>query len=50
MFMPIMFTVMFVTLPSGLVLYYFANNLLGIGQQWLVNRHVSRQVVEPTRA
>ncbi|HEX4825969.1 MAG TPA: membrane protein insertase YidC [Candidatus Polarisedimenticolaceae bacterium] len=42
MFMPIMFTVMFMSLPSGLVLYYFVNNLLGIGQQWLVNRHIAR--------
>jgi YidC/Oxa1 family membrane protein insertase len=40
--MPIVFTVMFLNLPSGLVLYWFVNNLLGIGQQWLVNRHVAR--------
>ena len=42
MFMPIMFTLMFGSLPSGLVLYYFVNNLLGIAQQWLVNRHIAR--------
>jgi YidC/Oxa1 family membrane protein insertase len=42
LFMPLMFTVMFISLPSGLVLYYFVNNLLGIGQQWLVNRHIAR--------
>ena len=42
MMMPIVFTVMFLNLPSGLVLYWFVNNLLGIGQQWLVNRHISR--------
>jgi YidC/Oxa1 family membrane protein insertase len=29
-------------MPSGLVLYWFVNNILGIGQQWLVNRHTSR--------
>jgi membrane protein insertase, YidC/Oxa1 family, C-terminal domain len=40
--MPVVFTVMFLNLPSGLVLYWFVNNLLGIGQQWLVNRHVAR--------
>lgn len=40
--MPIVFTVMFLNLPSGLVLYWFVNNLLGIGQQWLVNRHVAK--------
>jgi YidC/Oxa1 family membrane protein insertase len=42
LFMPLIFTVMFISLPSGLVLYYFVNNLLGIGQQWLVNRHIAR--------
>ncbi len=40
--MPIVFTVMFINMPSGLVLYWFVNNLLGIGQQWLVNRHIER--------
>ena len=50
LFMPVMFTVMFVNLPSGLVLYYFINNLLGIGQQWLVNRHVARLEAAPTKA
>jgi YidC/Oxa1 family membrane protein insertase len=50
LFMPIMFTVMFCNLPAGLVLYYFVNNLLGIGQQWLVNRHVARLEAAPTKA
>ncbi len=36
--MPIMFTVMFYRLPSGLVLYWFVNNILSIGQQWMVRR------------
>lgn len=40
--MPVVFTVMFLNLPSGLVLYWFVNNLLGIAQQWLVNRHMGR--------
>jgi YidC/Oxa1 family membrane protein insertase len=42
MMMPIVFTVMFLNLPSGLVLYWFVNNLLGIAQQWIVNRHIGR--------
>jgi YidC/Oxa1 family membrane protein insertase len=42
MMMPLIFTIMFLNLPSGLVLYWFVNNLLGIGQQWLVNRHLLR--------
>jgi YidC/Oxa1 family membrane protein insertase len=36
--MPIMFSVMFVSFPSGLVLYWLVNNLLTIGQQWWTNR------------
>jgi YidC/Oxa1 family membrane protein insertase len=42
MMTPVIFTVMFLNLPSGLVLYWFVNNLLGIGQQWLVNRHITK--------
>ena len=29
-------------MPAGLVLYGFVNNLLGMGQQWLVNRQTGR--------
>ncbi|HLP15057.1 MAG TPA: membrane protein insertase YidC [Bacteroidota bacterium] len=36
--MPIMFTIMFNNLPSGLNLYYFVFNLLSIGQQYYVNK------------
>jgi YidC/Oxa1 family membrane protein insertase len=36
--MPVMFTVMFVNFPSGLVLYWLVNNLLTVGQQWWTNR------------
>lgn len=50
LFMPVIFTVMFGSLPSGLVLYYFVNNLLGIGQQWLVNRHIARLDAAPQKA
>lgn len=42
MFMPFVFTYICTSMPSGMVLYWFVNNLLGIGQQWLVNRHTSR--------
>jgi YidC/Oxa1 family membrane protein insertase len=34
--MPIMFTVLFLFFPAGLVLYWLVNNLLGIAQQWYV--------------
>ena len=37
-FMPIIFTAMFWNFPSGLVLYWLVNNVLSIGQQYLINR------------
>ena len=41
-FLPIIFTVMFVNFASGLVLYWFVNNLLSILQQQLINRQTGR--------
>ena len=32
--MPIIFTILFINFPSGLVLYWFVNNILSIGQQY----------------
>ena len=37
-FMPLMFIVIFINLSSGLNLYYFTSNLVGVGQQWFLNR------------
>ncbi len=37
MFMPVMFTVMFLWAPSGLVVYWFVSNLWAIGQQYFTN-------------
>ncbi|MDL2316470.1 membrane protein insertase YidC [Desulfovibrio sp. OttesenSCG-928-A18] len=34
MFMPIIFTVLFLGFPSGLVVYWLVNNIISIGQQW----------------
>ena len=36
--MPVVFTVMFVNFPAGLVLYWLSNNILSIAQQMLSNR------------
>jgi YidC/Oxa1 family membrane protein insertase len=36
--MPVVFTVMFINFPSGLVLYWLVNNVLSIAQQYWVNR------------
>ena len=40
MFLPVIFTFMFLNFASGLVLYWFVNNLLSIGQQYVINRSV----------
>jgi YidC/Oxa1 family membrane protein insertase len=40
MFMPIIFTVMFLWAPSGLNIYWLFNNLLAIGQQYVTNRYM----------
>ena len=38
MFMPLIFTFMFINLPSGLVLYWLVNNVLTIAQQYWMLR------------
>ncbi len=38
--MPIIFTFFFLWFPSGLVLYWFINNVLSILQQWYVTRQI----------
>ncbi|WP_045217422.1 membrane protein insertase YidC [Desulfonatronovibrio magnus] len=38
LFLPLVFIFIFITFPSGLVLYWLANNVLSIGQQWWVLR------------
>jgi YidC/Oxa1 family membrane protein insertase len=37
-FMPLMFGFFFYNMSSGLVLYWLTSNLVGILQQWLVNK------------
>jgi YidC/Oxa1 family membrane protein insertase len=36
--LPIVFTVIFYKMPSGLVLYWFVNNILTIAQQYYINK------------
>ena len=36
--MPVFFTFLFLKFPSGLVLYWLTNNVLGIGQQYMYKR------------
>jgi YidC/Oxa1 family membrane protein insertase len=40
MFMPVIFTVLFLNFPSGLVLYWLVNNILSIIQQWFITRKI----------
>jgi YidC/Oxa1 family membrane protein insertase len=37
-FMPLIFAFIFYGMPSGLVLYWFCNNILAIGHQYLIRR------------
>jgi YidC/Oxa1 family membrane protein insertase len=38
MIMPVVFSVMFFFFPAGLVLYWTMQNILGIAQQWYINK------------
>ena len=38
MFLPVVFTVLFLNFPAGLVLYWIVNNTLSILQQWHITR------------
>lgn len=49
MFMPVVFTGMFLWAPSGLVIYWFVSNLWGIGQQYLTNRLIGPPKVRTVR-
>jgi len=42
-FMPIIFTVMFLSFPAGLVLYWVVNNILSISQQWFINKKIIKR-------
>jgi len=44
MFLPVVFTFMFLNFASGLVLYWFVNNLLSILQQVMINRDTKKPV------
>lgn len=41
MALPFIFTFFFLFFPSGLVLYWFVNNLLSIAQQWVITRRIA---------
>jgi YidC/Oxa1 family membrane protein insertase len=47
MFMPLMFGFMFYFASAGLVLYWLTSNLVGIGQQLLINRFMPTPAPPP---
>lgn len=49
-FMPLMFAVMSLWFPSGLVLYWVVNTLLGMFQQWFITRRVEAEFADGKKA
>jgi YidC/Oxa1 family membrane protein insertase len=41
LFMPLIFTVMFLSFPSGLVIYWLVNNIISLVQQIYINNKLS---------
>ena len=44
MALPLIFTVFFAFFPAGLVLYWTVNNVLSIGQQWVITKKIAGNV------
>jgi YidC/Oxa1 family membrane protein insertase len=40
--LPVIFTFFFLWFPAGLVLYWVANNILSIAQQWVITRQIEK--------
>jgi YidC/Oxa1 family membrane protein insertase len=49
LFMPVVFTFLFITSPSGLALYWFFSNVLVIGQQQLTNYLIGEPRIRTSR-
>jgi len=41
--MPVIMTIFFMNFQSGLVLYWLTNNILQIGQQYIMNRFLHKK-------
>jgi len=46
--LPIVFTIFFAFFPAGLVLYWVANNILSIVQQWAITRSIEKTSANKT--
>jgi len=44
MFMPVVFTALFMNFPAGLMLYWFVNNTLSFLQQWYVMHRLEKEI------
>jgi len=42
MTMPVVFTLLFLTFPAGLMVYWVVNNLISIAQQWYITRSIEK--------
>jgi YidC/Oxa1 family membrane protein insertase len=49
MFLPLVFTIMFLSFPSGLVLYWLVNQILSILQQWWVMSRYHKKMAKKRR-
>lgn len=43
MFMPVIFTLLFLNFPAGLMLYWFVNNTLSFLQQWYIMHRINHE-------
>ncbi|PJD94102.1 MAG: membrane protein insertase YidC [Legionella sp.] len=50
MFLPVVFTILFLNFPAGLVLYWIVNNTLSILQQWYITRKFGGDTVPTKKA
>ena len=44
--MPIVFTFMMFRMPSGLVIYWFFSNVVGLAQQYMINKQADKETAE----
>ncbi len=49
MLMPVIFTFMMMNMPSGLVIYWLTSNILGMAQQYVINRKADSMAAPVTR-
>ncbi len=49
MFLPVVFTILFLNFPAGLVLYWIVNNTLSILQQWYITRKYGGEEPKPSK-